>query len=120
MLFEDCQQPSRARRCLEALLEIEPDNVPAHIEIARLWLREILYHYDLTLTEKMLEVLQRALAIDPDNRDGLFLASLAREMVGGLPQMASPAQTVEGIACVEKILKRDPQDLPARLLLRFT
>lgn len=116
-IYEACQQASQARHCLERLLELEPQEVEPRIRIARFWLDELLYHYDVSLTRRMLESLRPALELEPDNREALFLSSLAHCLAAGLPQKESPAMTMKGMAQARRIVERLPHDLAAHLLL---
>lgn len=116
-LYECCQQPSMARGCLEQVTRLAPDDVEAWVEIARLRLRELLYEFDPSLSGPMLEALNRALALDPDHRDALFLKSLDLELVASQPGHAAPELTAQGIACLRRILARDSTDVQAGFLL---
>ncbi len=116
-LYEECQQPSRARGCLEELIQLDPHDVEARVEIARLRLRELTYHFDLALTEPMLEVLKPAREDAPTHRDAFFLSSLALELTAERPGKWSPAQSRQGQAWLQSVLDRDPRDNPARLLM---
>lgn len=116
-LFESCQQPSMARGCLEQVTRLAPDDVEAWVEIARLRLRELLYEFDPSMSGPMLNALERALALEPDHRDALFLKSLDLELIANQPGHAIPELTAQGIACLGGILDRDSTDIPARLLL---
>lgn len=116
-LFERCGQPSRARESLEELLKLTPHDVAARIEIARLRLRELTWHFDLDLAEPMLEVLRVAREDAPADRDALYLGALALELSMERPGRWSPAQARQGEAWLRSILDRHPDDTPARLLL---
>ena len=95
----DAQQPSRAILSLENAVEIEPGDVESRVTIGRLLLRDLLYHYELKKTKRMVTWLDSALERAPGNRDALFLKSLALEMASGLPD-ASPDLAVRGRALV--------------------
>ncbi|MDZ4805805.1 MAG: GWxTD domain-containing protein, partial [Candidatus Eisenbacteria bacterium] len=116
-IYEACQQPSQARQSLERLVELDPEDVEARVGIARLWLQDLLYHYDLTLTRRMLDSLRPALVLSPHDREALFYSSLALGMAAGLPEGDSPGMTRQGMAQARQIIERDSSDLAARLLV---
>ncbi|TPW02583.1 MAG: hypothetical protein FD129_3176, partial [bacterium] len=116
-IYESCQQPSQARQSYGRLVDLDPEDVEARVAIARLWLQELLYHYDLSLTSRMLASLRPALALQPDHRDALYYSSLALGMAAGLPREESPAMSRQGMAQARRILERDSTDLAARMLL---
>jgi GWxTD domain-containing protein len=116
-LYKDCQQPSVALACLREVVKLDSMDVEAWVEMARLHMRELLYHFDLDLTDRMLESLDEALALDPEHREALFLTSLTLLLADQRPERTSPEGTRHGMACLDRILARDPADTPARLLL---
>lgn len=117
LLFERCAQPSRARECLETLLELTPHDVEARVEVARLRLRELTWHFDLDLAESMFDVLRVARDDAPTHRDVLYLSSLALELMVERPGKWSPALSRQGLALAQAVLDRHPHDNAARLLL---
>jgi GWxTD domain-containing protein len=115
-IFIDSQQPSRAVSALEEVVRLEPGDVDARVLIARLLLDELLYHYDLRNTGRMMTWLDSARALDPTHRDALFLSSLAMELAASRPE--APADLSErGKGFALDILRAKPDDVAARLLL---
>ncbi|HEX7878590.1 MAG TPA: GWxTD domain-containing protein, partial [Candidatus Eisenbacteria bacterium] len=115
-VYEACQQASLAREALEDLLKLDPGDVAARVGVARLRLVELLYHFDLPETARMLEVLEPALALAPNDRGVLFYHSLALEMAAGLPDRESPRLSERGLAEAERMAANDATDFEARLL----
>lgn len=116
-LYKACQQPSMALACLRQVVKLDSTDVEAWVEMARLHMRELLYHFDLELTDRMLEALDEALALQPEHREALFLTSLTLLLADQRPERTSPEGTRRGMACLDRILARDPTDIRARLLL---
>jgi GWxTD domain-containing protein len=115
-VYELCQQHWQACASLEELLKIDPNDVPARVELARLTLIGLLYHYDLPLTRRMIEVLEPALALEPDNPAVLFYHSLALEMASGLPSVTSPALSARGLAEADRLAALEGTDYRAHFL----
>jgi len=116
-VFEACQQFDRARESLEILLDIDPGDVRARTDVARLRLEEFLWRFDLTQARRMFEVLGPALEAAPDDREALYYASLALEIMSGLPEQRSPSLSRQGLELARRIVVVDPGDIPGRYLL---
>lgn len=116
-VLEASNQPARAREALGDVLKLRPDDVEARVALAELWLLELLRHYDLTLTDRMLEPLRSALKDDPDNGQAQFLAALALELKGSVDGASDAARLEEGIRFAERLLAAHPANAEARFLL---
>lgn len=116
-IYESGRHTSQVRRSLQEVLRLDPGEVEAYVELARLRLDDLLSRFDPTLAAPMFGPLDQALALDPDHRDALFLKSLGLEFVADGPEQASPQLSRQGIECLRRILARDPDDAAARLLL---
>lgn len=112
-----CSQPMNARHALEKVIELRPDDAQARVLIGRILLKDLLHHYDLRQTEEIIAVLEDALALQPDHRDGLFLLSLALHLAGRLPESDPLPLAQRARRCLERILETNPEDHDARLLL---
>lgn len=106
-----------ARSSLKKVIELRPEEVEARVDIVRLLMRELLYTYDLSLTDEMIEVLDGALDLDPDNRDALFYLSLTLHLACERSSADRPPLIYRGKEAAERILARNPADLDARFML---
>lgn len=116
-IYETSRQTSQVRGALREILRIDPREVEAWVELARLRLDEVLHEFDPARAARMFEPLDQALAIDPDHRDALFLRSLGLELLASNPDQAIPYLSRDGVRYARRILDRHPADAAARLLL---
>jgi GWxTD domain-containing protein len=115
-IFIGAKQPSRAVASLEEVVARRTGDVEAMVLIARLLLDDLLYHYDLRNTDRMVSWLDRALAINPNHREALFLSSLTMQLAASRPE--APAEMSErGKELAARLLDAHPDDVAARMLL---
>ncbi len=104
------------RESLERLLELEPEDVESRLTISRLLLKRTLRYFVLSWLGETLDYLDAALAVEPANRDALFLKSLCLQLARGEPGTDLEEKSRAARECTRAILLIDRYDLEARLL----
>ena len=115
LTLETCHRFDLACGAAERLLEVAPAEVDIRLVCVRAAVGALIRYDDETFLDDALGQLDLMLAQESDHREALWLKSFLLAYWALRDPDSAARLHREGLACVEKILSRLPEDVPARL-----